>query len=208
MMPENNKKKPTSNVKDNILEEALKIFSKFGYQGTSTRMIATAAEVNISALHYYWGDKLSLYQASLIKANKRIHEMHKKVGEKIKSYSLEEKIDISVKLMTDFFLENPEYCSLILNALLIDQTSESEINDEVNESVYKNLSEVVNILHFEIQTSKEQMLELLATTYLFYNLVTGKTYFQRVLSLNDAEYKDYINDITKKRFMSIFGKED
>lgn len=202
------KEKNTINAKDNILEEAIKIFAKYGYQGSTTRMIAKAAKVNISALHYYWGDKWNLYQAAIIKVNKRIHGMHKKIGEKIKFLSFEEKIDTSVNDMTDFFLENPECSSLILNVLLIDQTDESEMNDEVKESIYKNLSEVVNILNFEMQSSREGMFETLSTIHEFYNFISGKSYFQRILLINDKEYKDYINKVVKQRFTSIFQKED
>lgn len=110
--------------------------------------------------------------------------------------------------MTDFFLENPEYSTLILNVLLIDQTFESEMNDEVKESIFKNLSEVVNILSFEIQPSRELMFEVLSTIHEFYNFISGKRYLQRILSINDKEYKDYINKVVKKRFTSIFEKKN
>ncbi|SHI90605.1 transcriptional regulator, TetR family [Dethiosulfatibacter aminovorans DSM 17477] len=205
MLPEDKEKK-TINVKDNILEKAIEVFSKHGYEGTSTRMISEAAKVNISALHYYWGDKWNLYQASLIRVNKRIHKMHLKIGEKIRFCSIEEKIDIAVKDMTDFFLDNPEGSSLILEVLHVNQNSKNEIDDEVKKSIYKNLSEVFNILYSETEPSKERMFEAFAITYLFYNLIKGKAYFQQVLSITDEEYKNYINNVIKKRFACILNE--
>ncbi len=40
----------------------LKLFAKHGYARTSTRQIAKEAQVNISAIAYYFGDKAGLYR--------------------------------------------------------------------------------------------------------------------------------------------------
>ena len=46
-----------------ILEAGLQLFAEHGYARTSTRQIAKQAQVNISAIAYYFGDKAGLYQA-------------------------------------------------------------------------------------------------------------------------------------------------
>lgn len=46
-----------------ILHTAEKLIAQHGYDGTSTRMIATAAGVNISMISYYFGSKESLLEA-------------------------------------------------------------------------------------------------------------------------------------------------
>lgn len=48
--------------KDRILKIALELFANNGYDKTSTREIADKANVNISAIKYYFGDKESLYK--------------------------------------------------------------------------------------------------------------------------------------------------
>jgi AcrR family transcriptional regulator len=42
---------------------ALRLFAQRGYRQTSTRDIAEAADVNIGAISYYFGDKAGLYRA-------------------------------------------------------------------------------------------------------------------------------------------------
>jgi TetR/AcrR family transcriptional regulator, regulator of cefoperazone and chloramphenicol sensitivity len=42
---------------------ALKLFAAQGFEATSTRLIAKEANVNISAIAYYFGDKAGLYRA-------------------------------------------------------------------------------------------------------------------------------------------------
>ena len=46
-----------------ILETGLQLFAEHGYARTSTRQIAKQAQVNISAIAYYFGDKAGLYRA-------------------------------------------------------------------------------------------------------------------------------------------------
>lgn len=46
-----------------LLLAALKLFSEQGYAKTSIRAIAAAAQVNVAAVSYYFGDKAALYAA-------------------------------------------------------------------------------------------------------------------------------------------------
>lgn len=47
---------------ENILFAAEKLFAEKGFEGTSTREIAKAANVNISMISYYFGSKEKLYE--------------------------------------------------------------------------------------------------------------------------------------------------
>ena len=47
-----------------LLHTALRLFAQKGFAKTSTREIAREAEVNISAISYYFGDKEGLYSAT------------------------------------------------------------------------------------------------------------------------------------------------
>jgi TetR/AcrR family transcriptional regulator, regulator of cefoperazone and chloramphenicol sensitivity len=46
-----------------ILDAALEIFATEGYEGTSTRLLAGRAGVNLPAIQYYFGSKEGLYRA-------------------------------------------------------------------------------------------------------------------------------------------------
>ncbi|MNR79366.1 putative HTH-type transcriptional regulator YttP [compost metagenome] len=46
-----------------LLQAALRLFADKGFSKTSTREIALAADVNIAAIKYYFGDKAGLYRA-------------------------------------------------------------------------------------------------------------------------------------------------
>lgn len=48
-----------------LLQAALRLFAQKGFAKTSTRELALAAQTNIAAISYYFGDKAGLYRAVL-----------------------------------------------------------------------------------------------------------------------------------------------
>ncbi|MFT5698443.1 MAG: AcrR family transcriptional regulator [Desulforhopalus sp.] len=54
-----------ANTKEHLLHTAGELFALQGFEPVSTRMIAEAAEVKLSAIHYHYGRKEKLYIAAL-----------------------------------------------------------------------------------------------------------------------------------------------
>lgn len=52
--------------RERLIRSAVKLFADYGYAKTSIRQIALAAEVNVSAIAYYFGDKAGLYRAVFV----------------------------------------------------------------------------------------------------------------------------------------------
>jgi len=79
-----------------ILEIAEKLFSEHGFDGTSVRAIASAAEVNVSMISYYFGSKEKLLE-EIIKH--RISDSREQMEVVINSdRSFEEKLETMVSL--------------------------------------------------------------------------------------------------------------
>lgn len=57
-------------TRERVLDVAIPLFAKHGFAGTSIRMIAGAAEVNVATLAYHFVDKEGLYDAVVT----RLHE--------------------------------------------------------------------------------------------------------------------------------------
>ena len=54
-------------IKENILDAAIELFSKRGFEGVSIREIATLAKVHFASIRYHFGDKEDLYRACISK---------------------------------------------------------------------------------------------------------------------------------------------
>lgn len=52
-----------ANARLALIEAGMDLFGEYGFKGATTRMIADQAEVNISAIAYYFGGKEELYYA-------------------------------------------------------------------------------------------------------------------------------------------------
>jgi TetR/AcrR family transcriptional regulator, regulator of cefoperazone and chloramphenicol sensitivity len=59
---------PATNTRDRILEVARDLFAQHGYNGTTVRDIAIAAEANLAAVGYHFGSKDALY-AEILRAH-------------------------------------------------------------------------------------------------------------------------------------------
>jgi AcrR family transcriptional regulator len=57
---------PAMTARAQLIAHATRIFATKGFAAATTREICDAAGVNISAIHYYFGDKEGLYRAALL----------------------------------------------------------------------------------------------------------------------------------------------
>jgi len=55
-----------------ILDTAIELFATEGYEGTSTRLLAERAGVNLPAIQYYFGSKEGLYRAAVARISEEI----------------------------------------------------------------------------------------------------------------------------------------
>ncbi|WP_317204348.1 CerR family C-terminal domain-containing protein [Janthinobacterium sp.] len=66
--PADEARKPRSDgelSRERLLMAAMRLFAERGFAKTSTREIAQAANANVAAISYYFGDKAGLYRAAL-----------------------------------------------------------------------------------------------------------------------------------------------
>jgi len=62
----------TLSTKEKILETAAELFAEKGFDGTSVRDIAKAAEVNLAAINYHFKNKENLYLATFMESCERM----------------------------------------------------------------------------------------------------------------------------------------
>src|SRR5512138_1281648 len=95
-------RKDPESMKARILAVARRIFGEYGFHGTTTRMIAKEVGIDISTLHYHWGDKKDLYEAVVTDISKDLRQTLIAVEKVIHGRPLAERLAIAIDLTTDY----------------------------------------------------------------------------------------------------------
>jgi len=86
------KPKTGSNTQDRLLEAAVDVFGRHGFEAATTRAIAREAGVNIAAIPYYYSGKEGLYRAAVSFIVKKVQSQVAAVLEEIKVQSFRDAV--------------------------------------------------------------------------------------------------------------------
>ncbi len=102
-------------TKSKILENAIKLFAKNGFDATSMDDVAKKSGVNKAMIYYYYKNKSSLYQevmsGILSKLHKKIEKEHKKCKTPF------EKLESFIKIYASYCFKYPYFPTLVLREL-------------------------------------------------------------------------------------------
>ena len=106
--------------KEHIINIAIELFSRKGFEGTSIRELAAKAGVNIAMVNYYFGSKDKLFEAIV---ETKASYMKGKLEELIANKNLSEleKMDVIIESYVERLLSQPNYHRFIHQELLLRQ---------------------------------------------------------------------------------------
>lgn len=70
-------------TKEKLIEIGMPLFARYGYAGTTTRMISDAAEINLNAIQFHFGGKEGLYRSILEHVAQNIEESYSDINDEI-----------------------------------------------------------------------------------------------------------------------------
>ncbi|MXV49625.1 TetR family transcriptional regulator [Pedobacter sp. HMF7647] len=132
----------TDKKKEAILDAAELLFSQFGYEGASTRLIASEAGVNMAMLSYYFGSKDGVYKAvierRLLSSRQQLNSINNL------SISSWEKLKVFIDSYADKLMTNNCFHKIVQRELSLKH--KNELTDYISDSVYKNALEIMKII--------------------------------------------------------------
>lgn len=158
------KKKPAESPKsrERLLEAAVDVFGRHGFEAATTRMIAKAAGVNIAAIPYYFSGKEGLYQAAVtyivekIEANagavfREMAELTSKKGlsRKAAMEALEGLLVAVINFMVGS-LEAPRVARIILREQLDPSSAYDIIYSRVMYRIINSIAMFLTVIHEDI----------------------------------------------------------
>jgi AcrR family transcriptional regulator len=198
-------------AKQRIFEAALALFARKGYAGVGVREIAKEADVNISMINYYFGEKAGILKAIINECYDRYFKTIKPVGDE--DLPMEEHIRKMIHTAVMFFKENTELAIVAFDVIPLDipevmdlkvkwvsgiregmasfrKTLGIDANDPLQESVGPTAFVAVILNHFQSKYAAEQFPQF-------------KTYAEQ---LNDEFYEKYADALADLFLNGCMGR--
>ena len=141
MAPEN-RKEMSEEKREHILDVAEELFGHHGFEGTSVRLLAKGAGVNVAMISYYFGSKEKLFQA-MVERRAGVTLMALKFIN-AKEQDPWKKIEMAVEHYVDKIFSNIGFQRIMYRELSLDQRS--WISEAISNIVFQNTQEMVSII--------------------------------------------------------------
>ena len=135
--------KEKTDKKDHILDVAERVFSDYGFDGASTRMISGEAGVNMAMLNYYFGSKEGLFLAIFERKISSFQTLLQNIGAD-GSMTSWDKLAMCIDKYVDRIIVNNCFQKLINREITMNKRG--ELTDKITEMLMVNVIEIKKIL--------------------------------------------------------------
>jgi len=189
-------RKDPESMKGKILTVARRIFGEYGFHGTTTRMIALEVGIDISTLHYHWGEKGDLYEAVVLDISKDLGQELIKVEKRIHGLPLQDRLAISIDLMTDYLFAHPEISNLILFRYFGKTREEAGLDFKVPEFT-ADIARSMGLAKDRKNVPPDVMMKVLGVMNSIHSFVCGENFFRPMVNLDRGTYIDMAKNTLK-----------
>ena len=200
------RKHPESN-KAKILAEARRLFGQYGFQGTTTRMIASAVGIDISTLYYHWGEKTDLYEAVITDLNEGIEAQFMSIERRAKNKSLAERLDIAIEVMCDYLHAHPEVSNLLLLGYFSKSRTEVSLDEKVAGHI-ANIAIAMGLAIDKAHVSPQAKARIMTLWNAVLNFISGESFFRPILGVDNDEYLKVVKETLKFLLIPAFTRSN
>ncbi len=190
-------------TKAKTLEVARRIFGAYGFHGTTTRMIAKEAGVDISTLYYHWGEKGDLYEAVVLDITDELRHQLRRVESQIHGRPLAERLAISIDEMTDYLFVHPEVSNLVLLRYFAKTRSEP-VSDLRVPAFIKDIAWSMKLAEPGDTVAPTARMQVLCIMNAIYNFISGREFFEPMVGVDGSDYVALVKKTLKSLFIPAF----
>jgi AcrR family transcriptional regulator len=199
-------RKDPNSMKAKILSSARKIFGEYGYNDSTTRMIAGDVGIDISTLYYHWGEKQDLYEAVLIEISEEIQIKLIEVEKMVSGQSLAARLELAIEMMSDYLFSHPEVSNLILFGYF--NKTRHGVTLDIGMSQYiSNIAFAMGLSENRETVSTEAKARILAVWNTVLNFISGENFFRPLLDTDHEEYIRVVKETLKFILVPAFTAE-
>jgi TetR/AcrR family transcriptional regulator, regulator of cefoperazone and chloramphenicol sensitivity len=195
---------PGSN-KARILAAARRLFGEYGFQGTTTRMIAKAVGIDISTLYYHWGEKADLYEAVITDLNEGIEAQFKVIERLARGKNLADRLEIAIDVMCDYLHGTPEVSNLLLLGYFSKSKTEVNLDEKVAGHI-ANIAIAMGLATDKQHVTPQAKARIMALWNSVLNFISGESFFRPILGVDKAAYLDVVKETLKFLMIPAFTR--
>jgi AcrR family transcriptional regulator len=204
-------RKDPDSMKAKILKVARRVFGQYGFHGTTTRLIAQETGIDISTLHYHWGDKANLYEAVIRDITDDLKNELAEVEKIIHGLPLDKRMEIAIDVVTDYLFACPEVSNIILFRYFGKTRHEATLDFHMPEFV-SDIARSMRLSESSKNIPVEAKMKVLAMMNAIHNFISGEEFFRSMLDLGKEDYmlrvKETLRFILIPAFVSGEKKPD
>lgn len=189
-------RKDPGSMKAKILKAARRVFGEYGFHGTTTRMIAQEVGIDISTLHYHWGDKADLYEAVIVDISENLRQQLTEVEKVIHGLPLEKRMNIAIDMMADYLFEYPEISNLILFRYFRKTRNEEHLDFPVPEFI-SDIARSMDLCKNRKNVPARAQMQVLTIMNAIHSFISGENFFGPMLKLKRKEYVTMVKETLK-----------
>jgi AcrR family transcriptional regulator len=183
-------------MKARILSAARRLFGDNGYSDTTTRMIAAEVGIDVSTLHYHWGEKQDLYGGVIAVVNEEILAQFKEVERRCSGVSLRRRLEIAIDIMCDYLFSHPEVANLILFGYF--RKADRDVVLDVNIAHYiSSIAIAMGLAQDPQHVSVQAKARILAVWNSVLNFISGEAFFRPMMAIDRESYRDVVKETLK-----------
>jgi AcrR family transcriptional regulator len=191
-------------MKGRILQAARRVFGRYGFHGTTTRLIAREVGIDISTLHYHWGDKGDLYEAVILDITEDLRQELRRVEKVIHGKPLAERMDIAIDMMTDYQFKNPEIANLTIFRYFSRTRQDMDWEDRVPD-ILTDIARSMGLQDPDQSVSTRAKMRVLAIMNAINDFISGEEVFRAMLDLRRDLYVALVKETLKFILIPAFA---
>jgi len=195
-----------SSMKARILASARKIFGEYGYNDTTTRMIAKDVGIDISTMYYHWGEKQDLYEAVVVEVGEEIQDQLNAIERKVSGQSLTTRLEIALDMMCDYLFAHPEVSNLFLFGYFNKTRHGVSLDSKMSEYI-ANIAVAMDLAQNKKMVSIQAKARILAVWNTVLNFISGESFFRPMMAISHENYMKVIKETLKFILVPAFTSE-
>ena len=195
-----------NSMKARILAAARRIFGQYGYNDTTTRMIAKEVGIDISTLYYHWGEKQDLYEAMLADVGDEIQRELNEIEHHVSGQSMARRLETALDMMCDYLFSHPEVSNLILFGYFNKTQHGVTLDIKMTEHI-ANIAVAMDLAKNKKKVSIQAKARILAVWNTVLNFISGESFFRPMLETDREHYIQVVKETLKFILVPAFTAE-